>query len=92
LQSWFSETPVKVMVDNFQVFADTITTGSILAFSAIILVQVSQVTHGLIFSAANSVSNDTTFRITDTLYIGVNYNKLTSKIRYVFQDRPFYYR
>lgn len=28
LQSWFSNTPVKVIVDNSQVFEDNITTGS----------------------------------------------------------------
>ena len=92
LQGWFSHTPVKVIVDNSQVFSDTIATGSILAFAAIIPVQVSQGTHGLIVTAADLVSNDTTFTINDTLYIGVNYDEVTSNIRYVFQDRPFYYR
>jgi hypothetical protein len=92
LQNWFSDTPVKVVVDNSQVFSDTITTGSILAFAAIIPVQVSQGTHGLIVTVADSVSNDTAFTITDTLYIGVNYNEITSTIRFVFRDRPFYYR
>ncbi len=53
LQSWFSDTPVKVIVDNSQVFADTITTGSILAFAAIIPVQVSQGAHELIVTVAD---------------------------------------
>ena len=83
---------MKVIVDNSQVFSDTITTGSILAFAAIIPVQVSQGTYGLIVSVADTASNDTTFTITDTLYIGVNYDEITSKIRYVFRDRSFPYR
>jgi hypothetical protein len=92
LGSWFSHTPVKVAVDNSQVFADTVTTGSVLAFAAIIPVQVSKGTHGLNVTIVGSVSKDTTFTIADTLYIGVNYNATSSRISYALQRQPFYYR
>jgi hypothetical protein len=92
LQSGFSNTPVKVSVDFSQVFSDTVTTGSILAFAAIIPVQVSIGTHFLNVTVANSVSKDTAFTIADTLYIGVNYDATIPGITYHFQRWPFYYR
>ena len=92
LLGWFTHMLVKVTVDNSQVFADTITTGSILAFAAIIPVQVSKGTHRLNVNVAETVSKDTTFTITDTLYIGVSYDETTSKIMYVFRHEPFGYR
>jgi hypothetical protein len=58
---------VKVSVDDSQVFADTVTTGSVLAFAAIIPVKVTKGTHGLNVTVPNSASKDTTFTIADTL-------------------------
>jgi hypothetical protein len=92
LQTGFSHTPVKVAVDNSQVFADSVTTGLALAVAAIIPVQVSKGTHGLNVTVGSSAFKDTTFAIADTLYVGVTYDATTSRITYVLQRRPFYYR
>lgn len=86
LQSWFDNTPVKVKVDNCQVFSDTISTEPILAFAAIFQIQVSKGTHEIVVSIADTLFNDTTFTIKDTLYIGVNYHAINSKISYTFRD------
>jgi hypothetical protein len=75
---------VKVAIDNSQVFADAVTTGSILAFAAIVPVQVFKGTHLLNVTVADSVSKDTTFTIADTLYIGVNYDAPIQRITYHF--------
>ncbi len=91
LQAWFSSTPVEVSVDYAQVFDDTVTTGDILAFAAIIPVRVSSGAHVLNVTVADSISKDTTFVIADSLYIGVNYNATTLRIEYVFQRQPFPY-
>jgi len=92
LQSWFSNTPVKVRVDYSQIFVDTVTTGSIIAVAAIIPVEIYRGTHFLSVTVADSITNDTTFSINDTLYIGVNYSSTTSRITYRFQQYPFGYR
>jgi hypothetical protein len=92
LQAWFSHTPVKVAVDYSEVFDDTITTGDILAFAAIVPVQVSRGVHALRVTADGSFAKDTTFTIIDSLYVGVNYNVTTSRINYIFQRHPFRYR
>jgi hypothetical protein len=92
LQAWFSDTPVKVAVDHSQVFADILTTHFILAFAAIIPVQVFNGTHFLSLTVAEAVSKDTTFTIADTLYIGVNSDATTPRITYHFQRWPFHCR
>ena len=91
LQGWFSNTPVKVRLDYSQIFIDTVTTGSIIAVAAIIPAKVYKGTHFLSVTA-DSITNDTTFTITDTLYIGVNYSSTNSRITYRFQHYPFGYR
>ena len=92
LQAWFSHTPVLISVDQSQVFANTVSTGSILAFAAIIPLQVTQGTHKLTVSIAGTVSKDTSFTISDTLFVGVSYNSTNGTINYRFQRNPFYYR
>jgi hypothetical protein len=92
LQSGFSNTPVNVYIDQSQVFADTISTGYILAVAVIIPVQINQGVHTFGVTIPNSVSKDTSFTISDSLYIGVNYNSAKSMISYHFQRNPFYYR
>ena len=91
LQAWFSHTPVSISVDQGEVFAGTVSTGSILAFAAIIPVQVTQGTHKLTASIADSVSKDTTFTISDTLFVGVNFNPANGSIDYRFQRNRFYH-
>jgi hypothetical protein len=92
LQSGFSHTPVRVSVDFSQVFADTVTTGLVLAVAAIIPVQVVNGPHLLNVTVADSIAKGTTSTIADTLHIGVNYNATSSRISYAFQRQPFYYR
>jgi hypothetical protein len=92
LQGWFSKTPVNVYIDQSQVFADTISTGYIIAVAAIIPVQINQGVHTLGVTIPNSVSKDTSFTISDSLYTGVNYNLEKAMISYHFQRKPFVYR
>jgi hypothetical protein len=89
LRTGFDHTAVKVFVDYSQVFSDTISTGSILAFAAIFSVNLSEGKHILKVTAADSVSKGTTFVIHDTLYIGVHYGQT---IQYEFKSEPYYYR
>ena len=92
LQTWFSNVKVKVSVDNNIVFDDTVTTGSILAYAAIIPVELNKGLHSLMVTVDNSLIKDTTFTINDTLYVGVNYSVASSKITFTFQHQPFPYR
>ena len=92
LQDGFSETPVVISVDQAQVFASTVSTGFIVAFAAIIPVQLTQGTHKLTVTIAHTVSKDTSFAISDTLFVGVSYNSTTRTIDYRFQRNRFYYR
>jgi hypothetical protein len=92
LQSGFSDTPVTVSVDQTLVFADTVTTGFALAVAAIIPVEVNQGSHNLRVAIANILSKDTSFTISDSLYVGVSYDSARATINYRFQRNPFYYR
>jgi hypothetical protein len=92
LQGGFSNTPVKVKVDNSQLLNDTVTTGSILAYAAIIPAQINKGLHSLSITIDDSITKDTTFTINDTLYIGVNYKQSTSSINYYFRYHSFPYR
>ena len=92
LQTWFSNVKVKVSVDNSIVFDDTVTTGSILAYAAIIPVDINKGTHSLKVTVDNSITKESTFSINDTLYVGVNYSAINSNITFDFQNEPFPYR
>jgi hypothetical protein len=92
LQSWFSNTPVFVSVDQTQVFADTVSTGYAIAVAAVIPVQVNQGTHKLGVNIANFLFKDTSFTIYDSLYVGVHYDSANAVISYRFQRNPFVYR
>ncbi len=92
LQTWFFNTPVVVSLDGSQIFSNTVSTGSILAFAAIIPVQTIQGMHKLTVTVANSVSKDSIFMVSDTLYAGVNYNATNGNITYNLQRSGFPYR
>lgn len=92
LQGGFSYTPVKVRVDYSQIFSDTVTTIPALEVADIIPAQIYKGTHSLSITVADSITNDTTFTINDTLYIGVNYSPTTFRITYNFRHLPFRYR
>ncbi len=92
LQNGLNHTPVTVNVDYTQVFSDTVTSGRILALAAIISLPISNGPHMLSITVADSTTQDTTFAVADSLYIGVNYDATTSRILCVFQRQPFYYR
>ena len=92
LQSWFSNTPVIVFVDESQVFADTVSTGYAVAVAAIIPVQINQGPHLLTVTIPNRVSKDTLFSIYDTLYAAVYYDSAKATIDYHFQRNQFGYR
>lgn len=92
LQGGFSLTPVQVKLDNTQIFFDTVSTGSILAFAAVIPVQIYKGTHTLSVTVDNLITKSTTFNISDSLYAGVNYNKNNSEVTIIFREEPFGYR
>ncbi len=92
LQTWFSNVNVKVMFDNFIVFNDTVQTGSILAYAAQIPIDINKGKHSLKVTVENSISNESTFVIDDTLYVGVQYDATNSNIIFHFQKAPFPYR
>ncbi len=92
LQGGFSHTPVSVTVDHQSVFADTVTSNLSLSLAAIIPVQVNQGTHTLNVTVPDTISQDTTFTIADTLYIGVNYSSTSRRLDFRFQGERFYYR
>lgn len=92
LQRWYNDTPIEVRIDNTQIFNDTVTTGYILALAKIIPFNINKGTHTLSVKIADSISSETTFTISDTLYIAVNYNSTTSEIAFIIQKNPFYYR
>lgn len=92
LQTWFSNTQVKILIDNSIVFNDTVTTGSILAYAAIIPVKINKGSHLLKITVDNTISKDTIFTITDSLYVGVDFSATNSNIMFDFQYQPFPYR
>ncbi len=92
LQSGYAHTPVIVSIDHARVFQDTVSTGYVLAFAAIIPVNVTQGTHTLTVTVPDKVSKDTTFTIVDTLYAGVQYSAAARRIDVEFQKSPFFYR
>jgi len=91
LQSWFSNTPVKVFLNDSLMLSDTISTGSILAYASIIPVTLSEGEHKLHVMANKNAELEDWFEVNSTLYIGVHYDSLQSKISYIFQNNPFYY-
>jgi hypothetical protein len=82
LQTWFSNVNVKVSIDNSIVFNDTVTTGSILAYAAIIPIDINKGTHSLKVTVENSITNESTFTINDTLYVGVHYSATNSNVTF----------
>jgi hypothetical protein len=92
LQTGFSHSPVSVTIDRAQLFHDTVTTLSVLSLGAIVPAQVAQGTHRLNVTILGTSSRDTTFTISDTLFVGVNYSATSNTIGYTFQRNRFYYR
>ena len=92
LQSGYAHTPVIVSIDHARVFQDTVSTGYVLGFAAIIPVNVTQGTHTLTVTVPDTVSKDTSFTIVDTLFVAVQYSSSAHSLEYLFQRNPFYYR
>ena len=92
LQSGYAHTPVIVSIDHARVFQDTVSTGYVLAFAAIIPVSVTQGMHSLTVTVPDTVSKDTTFTIVDTLFVAVQYSSSARSLEYHLQRKPFYYR
>ena len=92
LQTWYNHTPVKVYVDNASIFNDTVSTGYILAFAAIIPVEIKAGSHNLRVSIADSVFGYTRFTIEDSLYIGVYYDSGKPEVNFEFREKPYMYR
>lgn len=91
LQWVFSQTPVKVFIDNSQLFSDTVSSSSVVGVAKIIPVSITNGLHSLRVALSNSLTKDTLFTIQDTMYIGVKYNKQNSQIEYSFTRMRFLY-
>ena len=92
LQSGYAHTPVTVSIDHARVFQDTVSTGYVVAFAAIIPINITQGMHSLTVTVPDTVSKDTTFTIVDTLFVAVHYSSSARSLEYHFQRKPFYYR
>ena len=91
LQSWYSNTPVEVYLDDSLILSDTVSTGYILAFASIIPMTISEGTHNLRVKANTHVEFEENFEVKSTLYVGVLYDSTQSKVLYIFQNDQFYY-
>ena len=91
LQSWFSNTPVKVFFDDSLVLEDTVSTGSIIGIAKIIPMNISEGKHKLRITANGSAEYEEIFEINSTLYVGVSYESARSNISFIFQNEQFYY-
>jgi hypothetical protein len=92
LQFGFNNNPVHVEFDGNQVFDDTISTGSILAFAEIIPFDVRQGNHHLRAVVNTTIEAETTLVVGDSLYVAVKYNTDQKYIYFRAQTWPFPYR
>ena len=92
LQTWYSNTPVEVDLDNSLIMKDTISTGAIIAVAKIIPVTVSTGNHKLCVVANETSEHMELFEIRSKLYVGVIYNPTQSYISFNFQTEKFLYR
>ena len=91
LQTWFADTPVRVEVNEMPVLDARITTGSILAFAAIVRVHVDDGRH-LLEVKADDITGVIETVVPDTSYIGVCYNATEHHLTFIPSKRPFAYR
>jgi len=91
LQSYYSQTPVEMKIDNSEVFSGTISTGAILGFAQLIPLQVMPGEHSMSVNVNHALTKDTSFSLGDTLYVGVEYDAVNSRITYLFQRERFVY-
>ena len=92
LQSSYNKTPVQVIFDSKIVLNDTISTGSILAYAAIIPLKVSQGKHKMRAIINNIAEAETLLIVGDSLYATVNYNPENNTIYFGGQTWPFPYK
>jgi len=91
LQSYYSQTPVEVKIDNSEVFSGTISTGAVLGFARIVPLQVMPGVHSMSVNVAHALTKDTSFTLSDSLYVGVGYDAVNPRITFVFQRERFAY-
>lgn len=91
LQAWFLQTPVEVKLDNAKVFFGAITTSELLGCALIIPLQVTPGKHSISVTVANSITKDTSFTLSDTLFVGVRFGVVDRRITYSFQKKTFRY-
>ncbi len=92
LQGGFEQTHVQLELDEFRVFNDTITTGSILSVAAIVRLDVFQGNHKLRVIINYSIDEEKTFFVGDSLYVAVSYDSYKKDISFREQTKPFLYR
>lgn len=91
LQSGYSDTQVKIFLDNYTVFDDKVSTNDVVSVAAIIPLEVNAGTHYLKVTVNNLLTKETLFTIGDALYIGVNYSSSNLNIMFNFSDSAFLY-
>jgi len=91
LQAWYSQTPVEVKIDNSKVFSGTISTGAVLGVAHVIPLRIPTGEHYMSVTVANSLMKDTSFTLSDSLYVGVGYDAVNPRITFLFQRERFAY-
>ena len=91
LQSGYSDTQVKIFLDNYTVFDDKVSTNDVVSVAAIIPLEVNAGTHYLKVTVNNLLTKETLFTIGDKLYIGVNYSPSNLNVMFNFSDSAFLY-
>ncbi len=91
LQARFLQTPVEVKLDNSVVFFGAVTTSDVLGLALAIPLQATTGEHSIRVTVGHSITKDTTFTLSDTLFVGVRFGAVDSKITYIFQNERFLY-
>ena len=92
LQTGFVDTPVRVEVDETLVLDARITTGTVLAFAAIVPVAVNDTRHLLGVQVDSLAIAVTEILVSETPYVGVCYDEAERAVTFVPSAQPFVYR
>jgi hypothetical protein len=93
LQDGFQHDLVEVALDNNVIYNDTATTSIALSFARRLNPVVSAGIHKIhVFMPGFSIQADTTIDVNDTLVVGVNFNKVSSKLSFTIYHFWVMYR
>ena len=96
VQSWFSKDIVQVFIDGQLIIDKQLETHPVLGVCYIneqtsIFKEKEKGNHEIKVVVNNVVTKTQTFSLTKNVYIGVNYNKQTQEISFVYSDQRFIY-